>query len=79
MPKIKVDGLEYNSEDLSDKALSVLKSLQFSEMQLSKLEADIAVYQTAQNSYKVALMREIAACGLDPISSSEPTNSDELS
>ena len=51
MPKITVDDIEYNTEDLTDNGKAQLASLQFLETQLSKLQAEIAVYQTAKNAY----------------------------
>ena len=60
MPKITVDGMEYNSEDLSDNGKAQLASLQFLEAQLVKLQNEIAVYQTAKNAYMQALKAELA-------------------
>jgi len=59
MPKITVDGIEYNTEDLSDNGKAQLASLQFLEVQMNKLKSEIAVYQTARNSYVAALKAEI--------------------
>lgn len=59
MPKITVDGTEYNTEDLSDNGKAQLASLQFLEVQMSKLNSEIAVYQTARNSYIAALKSEL--------------------
>jgi len=59
MPKITVDGIEYNSEDLSENGKAQLASLQFLEVQMKKLKAEIAVYQTARNSYAGALKNEL--------------------
>jgi hypothetical protein len=55
MPKINVDGIEYNTEDLSENGKAQLASLQFLEAQMKKLKSEIAVYQTAKNSYVAAL------------------------
>jgi len=59
MPKITVDGTEYNSEDLSDNGKAQLASLQFLEQQMVKLKSEIAVYQTARNAYAQALKAEL--------------------
>lgn len=59
MPKITIDGIEYNSEDLSDNGKAQLASLQFLEVQLNKLQSEIAVYQTARLSYAAALKAEL--------------------
>ena len=61
MPKITVDGIEYNTEDLSENGKAQLASLQFLEVQMNKLKSEIAVYQTARNSYVAALKAEIDA------------------
>ena len=59
MPKITVDGTEYNTEDLSDNGKAQLASLQFLEVQMNKLNNEIAIYQTARNSYIAALKSEL--------------------
>ena len=59
MPKINVDGIDYNTEDLSDNGKAQLASLQFLEVQLKKIQGEIAVYQTARNSYIAALKAEL--------------------
>ena len=59
MPKINVDGVEDNTEDLSDNGKAQLASLQFLEVQMQKLNNEIAVYQTAKNSYVAALKVEL--------------------
>ena len=59
MPKITIDEIEYNTEDLSDNGKAQLASLQFLEVQMKKLKSEIAVYQTARNSYVAALKSEL--------------------
>lgn len=51
MPKFTIDNLEYNTEDLSDNGKAQLASLQFLDVQMKKLQSEIAVYQTARNTY----------------------------
>lgn len=59
MPKITVDGIEYNTEDLSDNGKAQLASLQFLEVQMNKLQNEIAVFQTAKAAYIAALKVEL--------------------
>ena len=59
MPKIKIDDLEYNTEDLSDNGKAQLASLQFLEVQMRKLQSEVAIYQTARNAYITALKVDI--------------------
>jgi len=67
MPKIKLDDIEYNSEDLTDKGKANLASLQFLESQMSKMRNEMAVYQTAQRTYIAVLKAEIEQSGIQPI------------
>ena len=67
MPKIKLDDIEYNTEDLTDKGKANLASLQFLEGQMIKMRNEIAVYQTAQRTYVAALKAEIEQQGIQPI------------
>ena len=59
MPKITVDEIEYNTEDLSENGKAQLASLQFLEMQMNKIKSEIAVYQTARISYSAALKAQL--------------------
>lgn len=59
MPKITVDGIEYNTEDLTDNGKAQLASLQFLEVQMNKLQNEIAVFQTAKSAYIAALKSEL--------------------
>ena len=59
MPKITVDNIEYNTEDMSDNAKAQLASLQFLEVQMKKIKSEIAVYETAKNAYIQFLKAEL--------------------
>ncbi|HEV8034168.1 hypothetical protein [Yoonia sp.] len=59
MPKFNVDGIEYNTEDLSDNGKAQLASLQFLEFQMRKIKDEIAVYNTAKASYIAGLKAEL--------------------
>ena len=59
MPKFTVEGIEYNTEELSENGKAQLASLQFLEVQMNKLKSEVAVYQTARNSYIAALKAEV--------------------
>ena len=59
MPKFTVDGMEYNTEDLSDNGKAQFASLQFLEVQMQKLQSEIAVYETARAAYAAQLKREL--------------------
>lgn len=57
MPKVTIDGVEYNTEDLSDNAKAQVASLQFLEVQMTKLKNELAIYQTARSTYVHALKK----------------------
>lgn len=59
MPKITVDGTDYDTEILSVNGKAQLASLQFLEVQMQKLKNEIAVYQTARVGYAAALQNEL--------------------
>ena len=65
MPKITIDGIEYNTEDLTDNGKAQLASLQFLEAQMKKLQSEIAVYQTARIAYLQALKNDIEKTDTD--------------
>tara|TARA_B110000908_G_scaffold169720_1_gene227472 strand:+ start:2470 stop:2694 length:225 start_codon:yes stop_codon:yes gene_type:complete len=69
MPKITIDNIEYNTEDLTDNGKAQLASLQFLETQMQKGRQEMAVYQTAYNTYVKELKAEIEKAGLQPLQS----------
>ena len=59
MASITIDGKEYNLDDLSDKAKENLRSLQFTQGEMQKLQASLAIYNTAAAAYSTALKNEL--------------------
>ena len=55
MPIIKIDNVDYDLEILSDEAKSQLGNLQFVDAELQRLNAQVAVLQTARLAYANAL------------------------
>ncbi|MBU6993430.1 DUF6447 family protein [Ferrovum myxofaciens] len=51
MPTIKIDDKEYDSEQLSEETKSQLSMIQFVDAELQRLNAQVAVLQTARNAY----------------------------
>mgnify|MGYP000164339216 FL=1 len=54
-PKVNIDGVEYLLSDLSDDAKAQIKSLQFVEAEIGRLNALTAVAGTARMAYQNAL------------------------
>jgi len=60
MPKITVEGIKYHTEDLTENGKAQLASLQFLEVQMQKLRNEIAVYETARQTYVNALKIDLS-------------------
>ncbi len=73
MPKITIDDMEYNTEDLTENGRAQLASLQFLEGQMQKIRNEMAVYQTAQRTYVAALKAELAQSGVQPVDKAKET------
>jgi hypothetical protein len=52
---ITIDNQDYGLATLSDEAKAQLASLQFVDAEIARLQAKIAAFQTARNSYALAL------------------------
>lgn len=63
MATITVDGKHYNSDILSDDAKNQLASIQFVDGELARLNAQVAVFQTARIAYSKALNEELLKFG----------------
>lgn len=55
MPLISIDGKNYDYDELSEQAKAQLASLQFVDNELSRLQSQMAVMQTARSAYANAL------------------------
>ena len=55
MPIISINEIEYDTDDLSEDALAQLRSIEFVEAELSRLNAQIAAMTTAKSAYISAL------------------------
>jgi hypothetical protein len=63
MTTIKIDNKDYELDSLSQEAKSQLSALQFCDQELSKLQAQAAVYQTARIAYAKALTEALPVIG----------------
>lgn len=63
MPQLTIDNKTYDIDQLPDDAKAQISSLQFVEAELQRLNACIAVFQTARKGYINALLPLLA--GLD--------------
>ena len=59
MAKIKIDDVEYDTDDLSDNAKAQVVSLQFNEAHMLRLRNELAIADTARVAYTNALKKEL--------------------
>ena len=57
MAKIKIDDVEYDTDDMSDNAKAQVASLQFNEAHMNRLRNELAIADTAKIAYVNALKR----------------------
>jgi len=55
--EVTVDGISYKLSELSEAAQEQVANLQFVDAQMAELNAKLAVYQTARNSYQSVLQQ----------------------
>lgn len=63
MTTVNIDNKQYDLESLSDECKAQLASIQFVEQELSRLQAQIAVLQTAKSTYAQALKSSLPVVG----------------
>lgn len=61
---VKINNTEYNMSDLSEKAREQLMNLRFAESEMRRLQAQLAVVQTARNAYQQALAGQLKSDGM---------------
>ena len=61
MAKIKIDDVEYDTEDMSDNAKAQVASIQFNEAHMNRLRNELAIADTAKIAYVNALKQELDA------------------
>ena len=59
MPKFKLDNIEYNTEDLSEKGIAQLESIKFTDKKVKELEEEIIIYNAAKQSLLEKLKAEL--------------------
>ena len=63
MPVITIDGKEYDTDKMSDDARNQLMSLQFTDQEIARIQAKMAMAQTARIAYAKALDQALASYG----------------
>ena len=69
--KIQINNVEYKLGDLSDNAQGQIRGLQMAENEIKRLNAQIALAQTARNAYMQALQDDLPESNSDESSTAE--------
>ena len=67
MPKLKIDDLEFHTEDLSEEGQKQLDSVRFVEKQLQTYQSEIDALSVAQETLIARLKAQLAREGIEPI------------
>ena len=59
MAEITIDGKPYDTDNLADAAKSQLGNLQFVDQEIARTQGQLAVLQTARQTYAQALKGEL--------------------
>ena len=60
MPIITIDNKEYDTDHLSNEAKSQLSNVQLTDQEIQRLNIQLAIAQTARNTYAKALSTALA-------------------
>lgn len=60
MTTLKIDDVEYDTEEMSEVALANFRSMQFVDAEIARYQANIAALNTARIAYGEALKQELA-------------------
>ena len=61
MPRITIDDIEFNSEDLSESAKLQLDSLKYLDNEMQKLETELSILKISKMIYSREMKRNLDA------------------
>jgi len=62
--KVKINDVDYSLSDFSKEAKEQLMNVRFAESEVRRLQAQLAVAQTARNAYQQALLAQMKNDGM---------------
>jgi hypothetical protein len=57
--KLTIDGVDYKIDDLSDEMKQQLTNLRVTDQEIQRLKVQLAIAQTARNTYAKALQEKL--------------------
>jgi hypothetical protein len=64
MATVNINGMEFDLDTLSDDAKAQLGMMQVVDVEISRLEAQLAIHRTARNAYSKALVEAVPLLSL---------------
>lgn len=61
MPSIKINNIDYDTDKLSQEAKQQLQMLALADAEIKRLQAQLAIAQTAKNAYAQALSQTVTS------------------
>ena len=59
MAKINLDGQEYDTDSLSKESKDLVQSLKFVRIEIERLNAQLAIFKTAESTYARSLKSSV--------------------
>lgn len=66
MAKVSIDGVEYDTESMSQESRQQLEMLALTEQKVRQLQAEVAMMQTARQAYANALKASLVSIQPQP-------------
>ena len=66
MAKFEIDGKQYDTDHISDQAKKALGAVQFTQMEIQRLQAQLVAMQTANMTYAQGLKQALEQSGAQP-------------
>ena len=61
MAKVTIDGVEYDTDTMSQESRQQLEMLMMTEQRIRQMQAELAMMQTARQAYAAALKASLVA------------------
>ena len=61
MAKVTIDGVDYDTDTMSQESRQQLEMLMMTEQKIRQLQAEVAMMQTARQAYATALKASLVA------------------
>ena len=67
MPHVRIDDIEFNTEDVGEETLEILEAMKFIQREIERLQKEIRIYHTALRAHKWEVEAEVKRLGLTPL------------